>query len=74
MNNKVRDTAQKLFKSEYEKLTAQEKHVAHHITERTPISENVIQDYSEKMTFGQKMADKVASFGDLGSLSQYLWV
>ena len=58
MNNKVRDTAQKLFKSEYEKLTAQEKHVAHHITERTPISENVIQDYSEKMTFGQKMADK----------------
>ncbi|MCX5848010.1 MAG: DUF1003 domain-containing protein [Deltaproteobacteria bacterium] len=62
-NNKVRDTAQKLFNSEYEKLSAQEKHVAHHITERTPISENVVQDYSEKLTFGQKMADKVASFG-----------
>jgi uncharacterized membrane protein len=63
MDKKVRDTAQKLFKSEYEKLTAQEKHVAHHITERTPISENVIQDYSEKLTFGQRMADNVASFG-----------
>jgi uncharacterized membrane protein len=62
-NNKVRDIAQKLFKSEYEKLTAQEKHVAHHISERTPISENVVQGYSEKLTFGQRMADKVASFG-----------
>jgi uncharacterized membrane protein len=63
MDKKIRDTAEKLFSSEYEKLTAQEKHVAHHITERTPISTNVIQDYSEQMTFGQKMADKVASFG-----------
>ena len=63
MDKKVRDTAEKLFSSEYEKLTKQEKHVAHHITERTPISENVIQDYSEQLTFGQKMADKVASFG-----------
>ena len=63
MDTKIRDTAQKLFNAEYEKLTKQEKHVAHHITERTPISENVIQDYSEKLTFGQRMADNVASFG-----------
>ena len=63
MDKKVRDTAEKLFSSEYEKLSKQEKHVAHHITERTPISTNVVQDYSEQMTFGQKMADKVASFG-----------
>jgi uncharacterized membrane protein len=63
MNNKIRDTAEKIFNSEYEKLTEQERHVAHHITERTPISTNIVQDYSEKMTLGQKMADKVASFG-----------
>jgi uncharacterized membrane protein len=63
MNQKLHETAKKLFSSEYEKLTKHEKHVAHHISERTPISENVIQDYSEKLTFGQKMADKVASFG-----------
>jgi uncharacterized membrane protein len=63
MDNKVRETAKKLFRSEYEKLTAQEKHVAHHITERTPISTNIVQDLSEQMTLGQKMADKVASFG-----------
>jgi len=63
MDKKIRDTAEKIFNSEYEKLTEQERHVAHHITERTPISTNIVQDYSEKMTLGQKMADKVASFG-----------
>jgi uncharacterized membrane protein len=63
MDKKVRDTAEKLFSSEYEKLSEQERHVAHHITERTPISTNVIQDYSEQLTFGQRMADNVASFG-----------
>ena len=63
MDKKTRDTAEKLFSSEYEKLTEQEKHVAHHITERTPISTNIVQDFSEKMTFGQRLADKVAAFG-----------
>jgi len=63
MNEKVRNAAEKIFKTEYEKLSKQEKHVARHITERTPISENIIQDYSEQLTFGQKMADDVAAFG-----------
>ena len=63
MDNKVRAAAEKIFNSEYEKLTKQERHVAHHITERTTISTNVVQDYSEQMTLGQKLADKVASFG-----------
>lgn len=63
MDKKIRDTAEKIFKSEYEKLTKHEKHVAHHITEKTPISENIIQDYAEKLRLGQRMADSVASFG-----------
>ena len=63
MDKKIRDTAEKLFSSEYEKLTEQEKHVAHHICERTPISTNVDEDYSEQTTFGQRMADRVTDFG-----------
>ena len=63
MDQKVHTTAERLFRSKYEELTELEKHVAHHITERTPIAKNVIQDFSKQMTFGQKMADKVASFG-----------
>ena len=43
MDKKIRDTAEKIFNSEYEKLTEQERHVAHHITERTPISTNIVQ-------------------------------
>ena len=63
MNQRVHDTAERLFRSKYEELTELERHVAHHITERTPISKNVLQDFSEQATFGQRMADKVASFG-----------
>ena len=63
MDQNVHDTAERLFRTKYEKLTELERHVAHHITKRTPISTNVVQDFSEQMTFGQRMADKVASFG-----------
>ena len=63
MDQKLHDTVERLFRSKYEKLTELEKHVAHHVTERTPISKNVIQDFAEQLTLGQKMADKVASFG-----------
>ena len=52
MDEKVHDTAERLFRSKYEKLTELEKHVARHITERTPISTNVVQDLSKQMTFG----------------------
>ena len=74
MDKKVRDTAEKIFNSKYEKLTEQERHVAHHITERTPISTNIVQDLSKQVTFDQKMADRWLLSGDIGSLSQYLWV
>jgi uncharacterized membrane protein len=63
MDQKVHDTAERLFRSKYEELSELERHVAHHITERTPISKNVVQDLSEQSTLGQRMADKVASFG-----------
>lgn len=63
MDRKVRDKAEKLFRSEYEKLSARQKHVAQHIAAKTPISTNVLKDYSEQLTFGQRMADNVARFG-----------
>ena len=34
-----------------------------HILERKPIVRNVNQEYDEQLTFGQRVADKVASFG-----------
>ena len=63
MNQREIDISEKLFRKKYEQLGEQEKHVAHHLAERTHIARNVAQDLSEQMTFGQKLADKVASFG-----------
>jgi uncharacterized membrane protein len=73
MNQKIRDKAEKLFRLKYEQLTQMEKHVAQHITEKTPISTNVVQNFSEQMTVGQKMADKVASFGGSWIFSSILF-
>jgi uncharacterized membrane protein len=63
MNRKELELSEKLFRKKYEQLGKQEKHVAHHLAERTHISRNVAQDYSAQMTFGQRLADNVATFG-----------
>jgi len=63
MNQKEIELSEKLFRKKYAQLGQQERHVAHHLAERTHIARNVAQDISEKMTFGQKLADKVAAFG-----------
>ena len=63
MNQKEIEISEKIFRSKYDQLGKQEKHVAHHLVKRTPIARNVSQDFSEQMTFGQRLADKVAAFG-----------
>ena len=63
MNQKVDEISEKLFRKAYEQLGEREKIVAHHLAERKHISRNVVKDYSEQLTFGQRMADKVATFG-----------
>ncbi|MBC8017571.1 MAG: DUF1003 domain-containing protein [Verrucomicrobia bacterium] len=63
MNQREVELSERLFRKKYEQLGKQEQHVAHHLAERTHIARNVSQDLSEDITFGQKLADKVASFG-----------
>ena len=63
MNKKLDDISEKHFRKKYAQLGEREKKVAHHLAERIHISRNVGQDISEKMTFGQRLADKVAGFG-----------
>lgn len=63
MNRKLDDISEKHFRKKYDQLGEREKKVAHHLAERIHISRNVGQDISEKMTFGQSLADKVAAFG-----------
>jgi uncharacterized membrane protein len=63
MDKKVIEIIEKLFKTKYEHLGELEKKVALHLAERTHISRNIAQDFSEQLTFGQRLADKVAAFG-----------
>jgi uncharacterized membrane protein len=63
MNKKVDEVSEKHFRTKYEQLGEREKKVAQHLAERIHISRNVAQDFSERLTFGQRLADKVAAFG-----------
>src|SRR4030043_1062035 len=63
MNQKVEEISEKIFRTKYEQLGKQEKKVAHHLAERIHIARNIAQDFSEQLTFGQGLADKVAAFG-----------
>jgi uncharacterized membrane protein len=63
MNQREVEIAEKLFNKKFEQLGEREKHAAQHLSERTHITKNGSQDYSEQMTFGQRLADKVAAFG-----------
>jgi uncharacterized membrane protein len=63
MNQKINEISEKHFRKKYENLTEREKKVARHFVERTHISRNVSKEYLEQLTFGQRMADKVATFG-----------
>jgi len=63
MNQKVDEISEKLLHKKYEHLGEREKKVAHHLAERIHIARNVAQDFSEQLTFGQRLADKVAAFG-----------
>jgi len=62
MNN-YHEIASKLLKKSIEKMNATEKHVLQHLQETETISRNINTDIEEKLTFGQKIADKVAAFG-----------
>ncbi len=63
MENYLKDLSLKLFKRSFEELSQREKNVLERITKRLNISRNTNSDFDDKQTFGQRVADKVATFG-----------
>lgn len=63
MSQKSAAIAEKLFRMKYELLGEQEKKVTQYLAEKKHISRNIVTDFSQQLTFGQMMADKVAAFG-----------
>jgi len=72
MDQKVSDISEKLFRRKYEQLIEREKEVARHLAERTHISRNTAKEFDEQLTFGQRLADRVATLGVPGLSSQSL--
>jgi uncharacterized membrane protein len=63
MNNQLKDLAKKVFNAGVDGLSERERHVLHHVAERLHISRNTNRQFDEKLTFGQRLADRVAAFG-----------
>jgi uncharacterized membrane protein len=63
MNNHLVDFAKKCFHIGFDSLSEREQKVIRHFADRLRISRNINQEFDNKLTFGQRIADKVASFG-----------
>lgn len=63
MNNQLKEIAKKVFNAGYDGLSERERRVVRHVAERLHISRNTNRQFEEKLTFGQRLADKVAAFG-----------
>lgn len=63
MNNQLKDLAKKVFNAGYDGLSERERRVIRHVAERLHISRNTNRQFEERLTFGQRLADRVAAFG-----------
>jgi uncharacterized membrane protein len=63
MNLHLNETVNRIFNVNLESLPEPERKVMKHIADKTNISRNINDEFSENLTLGQKIADKVASFG-----------
>src|SRR3954466_8091288 len=63
MNNQLKDLAKRVFNAGVEGLSEREQRVLQSVAKRLHISRNTNRQFDERLTFGQRLADKVASFG-----------
>ncbi|MFN0110958.1 MAG: DUF1003 domain-containing protein [Blastocatellia bacterium] len=57
------ETAHKLLQIELEKLPPKEREIVERFINRRHISRDVISEFDEQLTFGERIADRVAVFG-----------
>ena len=63
MKKDVHELSKNLLNKDYDSLSSQQQHVVRHISRREHISKDVLKEHEEGSTFGQRAADRVASFG-----------
>lgn len=63
MDQNVRVLAERLLQIGYDDLPEREQRVLRRMARRLAISENINVAFHERLSFGQRLADKVAAFG-----------
>ncbi|MHC1782338.1 MAG: DUF1003 domain-containing protein [Anaerolineaceae bacterium] len=63
INKHLQSFADQRYKGDLDALPPREQKVIKHYEERLPISHNTNIEFDTDLTFGQRLADKVASFG-----------
>lgn len=63
MKKYFENLAKALLAQSYGKLSQQEKNVIDSIAENTTVTSNVNEEFSGNLTFGERVADKIATFG-----------
>ena len=63
MKKYFENLAKAMFGMKFNELTNLEQKVIESIANKEPLAENVNDTFHDKLSFGQRMADKVASFG-----------
>jgi uncharacterized membrane protein len=63
MHNHLTEFLKKRFHDELETLPEREKRVVRHFGSRRPISHDTNLEFETKLTYGQRLADRVATFG-----------
>ncbi|MSP84087.1 MAG: DUF1003 domain-containing protein [Alphaproteobacteria bacterium] len=63
MNEQVKELAERLLHTGFDMLTERELRVLTRIATRIHISRDVHAEFEDKLTFGERLADKVAEFG-----------
>jgi uncharacterized membrane protein len=63
MSHHLTEFTKRFFRGGFEALPERDQRVAKHFIERLRISRNITQEFEDKRTVGQRVADRVAAFG-----------
>jgi uncharacterized membrane protein len=63
MHGQPQEIAHKYFHRSFEELSEREQRILQHVAQRLHISRNANQAFDARLTFGQRLADRVAAFG-----------
>jgi uncharacterized membrane protein len=63
MDEKVRELAEHLLQTGFDDLSDRERRVISRIAKRVHISQNLNRIFEEKLTFGQRLSDRISAFG-----------